>query len=122
MSNLPPPIRQALSELLAPLVAMEGGEIYLSDGPDGALTLHWAGRYSGSSAAALVHQELAVPLIEAVAPGTVVRWSSGRLIPAKAERLIVDLTNESSPLSRTDVDPSRPADKEADNPVTGSTA
>lgn len=118
MSNRPPPLRQVLSELLAPLVAMEGGEIYVSEDADGILNLHWAGRYSGSSAAGLVHQELALPLIEAVAPGTVVRWSSGRLIPAQAQRLMVDLTHESSPLSTSEVDPTRPADTESDTPVT----
>lgn len=85
MSSRTGPIRQVLSELLAPLVAKEGGQLYLMESEDGVLTLHWAGRYSGNPATALIHEEIAVPLIREVAPGTVVKWTSGRLIPTNAE-------------------------------------
>lgn len=87
MSSRTGPIRQALCELLAPLVAKEGGQLFLLEGEDSSVTLHWAGRYSGSPATALIHAEIAVPLIEEIAPGTLIKWSSGRLVPEGAEPL-----------------------------------
>lgn len=92
MSSRTGPIRQVLSELLAPLVAKEGGSVYFMESEDGVLTLHWAGRYSGNPATALIHEEIAVPLIQEIAPGTIVKWSSGRLVPTDAELVEPRLT------------------------------
>jgi hypothetical protein len=85
MTNRSGLIRGALSEMLAPLVAAEGGQVYFEEVGDEEVSLHWAGRYAGSPAAGLLHEEVAVPLVQQVAPGTLVKWSSGRLVPAKAE-------------------------------------
>ncbi len=85
MNNQSGHIREVLSEALAPLVAADGGRIYLSQVNDEELSLHWAGRYAGSPASGLLHEEIAVPLIQRVAPGMIVRWSSGCLIPSGAE-------------------------------------
>jgi hypothetical protein len=70
------------------MVTSEGGEIYLTCVNDREVSIHLAGRYSGSPAAALLHQELALPLIESVAQGTIVNWSSGHIIPQEAEKLV----------------------------------
>lgn len=80
-------IRQILSEALAPLVQAEGGELYLQSLGEREVSLHLTGRYSGSPAASLVCQELALPLIESVAPGTEVRWTTGKLVPVGSERV-----------------------------------
>jgi Fe-S cluster biogenesis protein NfuA len=85
MNNQSGKIREVLAEALAPLVAAGGGRIYLSELSDEALLLHWAGRYAGSPASGVLHEELAVPLIRRIAPSVVVKWSSGRLIPSGAE-------------------------------------
>jgi hypothetical protein len=85
MTNRSGPIREALSEVLAPLAAVDGGRIYLVQIGDQVVSLHWAGRYAGSPASALLHSEVAVPLIRQVAPDTVVYWSSGHIVPASAE-------------------------------------
>jgi hypothetical protein len=78
-------VREALSKVLAPLVAAEGGRIYLQELGESEFLVHWAGRYAGSPAVELLHNEVTLPLIQRVAPGSIVRWSSGRLVPAKAE-------------------------------------
>lgn len=80
-------IRQVLTEVLVPIVAKEGGEIHLLCVNDNEFTIHMGGRYSGSPAAVLFYEELALPLIEKVAKGTVVNWSTGRLVPPNAEKL-----------------------------------
>jgi len=82
-----PLIRQILTEILAPMVSAEGGELYLTTIHDREIAIHLAGRFAGSPGAGLIYQELALPLIEAVAPGTSVHWSSGRIIPNGAEEL-----------------------------------
>lgn len=79
------PIREALSKVVAPLVAVDGGHLYLTKLDDGEVALHWAGRYAGSPAACLLHEEIVVPLIDRLAPGIVVTWSSGCIIPIGAE-------------------------------------
>lgn len=95
MNNRSGPIREVLSEALAPLVAAGGGRIYLSNLNDEELSLHWAGRYAGSPASSLLHEEIAVPLIHRVAPGIIVRWSSGCLIPIGAE--LIEPSERSTP-------------------------
>lgn len=88
MNNRSGPIRDALSAVLAPLVAADGGQVYIEEMANEGVLLHWAGRYAGSPAAGLVHEEIAVPLIQRVAPGTIVRWSCGALIPRHAELIV----------------------------------
>lgn len=66
------------------MLAVDGGQIYLEEVTERELLIHWAGRYAGSPAVAVLHTELAVPLIQRIAPGTLVRWSSGQLIPPNA--------------------------------------
>jgi hypothetical protein len=77
-------VREALSKVVAPLASAEGGRIYLEALGDSEVLIHWAGRYAGSPAVELLHVEVTLPLIQRVAPGTIVRWSSGRLIPQGA--------------------------------------
>jgi Fe-S cluster biogenesis protein NfuA len=88
MSSPTQRIREALSEVIVPLVTFEGGEVYFSCVSEREVSIHLAGRYSGSPAAALVYQELALPLIESVAQGTLVSLSSGNIIPPGAEKLV----------------------------------
>lgn len=92
MNNRSGLIREALSEALAPLVAAGGGQIYFSELGEDELLLHWAGRYAGSPACGLLHEELALPVIHRIAPTMIVRWSSGRIIPPGAELIPVRTT------------------------------
>jgi hypothetical protein len=85
MTNRSGLIRDVLSEVLAPIVAADGGQLYFEQVNDHEVSLHWAGRYAGSPAAGLLHEEVAVPLIRQVAPDTIVKWSSGFLVPPQAE-------------------------------------
>lgn len=85
MSNRSGLIRDVLAEVLAPIVAADGGRIYLEQTGDNEVSIHWAGRYAGHPAAWLLHEELAVPLIRRVSPDTEVKWSSGWLVPPGAE-------------------------------------
>jgi hypothetical protein len=80
-------LREMLSTALAPLAAADGGEIYLEELGEQEFSLHWAGRYAGSPAAALLHEEIAVPLIRQLAPQAIVRWSSGHIVPTNAKRV-----------------------------------
>lgn len=88
MSSRTEQIRQAVAEFLVPMVEREGGEIYLTSIQEREISIHLAGRYAGSPAASLLYQELILPLVEAVAPGTIVHWSSGRVIPRTAVRTL----------------------------------
>lgn len=90
MSSRTQVIRQVLTEVLVPMVTSEGGELYLICVSENEVAIHLTGRYSGSPAATLLCQELALPLIDAVAKGTIVNWSSGRLVPPNAEKLVAE--------------------------------
>ncbi|MGC4065992.1 MAG: hypothetical protein QM784_15350 [Polyangiaceae bacterium] len=87
MSSRVEQIREALRGVLAPLVAAEGGLVYLTVIHEREVVLHFGGRLAGSPGASLIHNELALPLIDAAAPGTIVHFSSGRLVPRDAESL-----------------------------------
>jgi hypothetical protein len=85
MKNRSGQIQVALAEALAPIVAADGGAVYMAEAGEDELLLHWAGRYAGSPACVILHEELALPIIRRLAPGVVVKWSSGRLIPDGAK-------------------------------------
>jgi hypothetical protein len=87
MSSRVEHIREALRDVLVPLVAAEGGIIYLTVIHEREVVLHFSGRLAGSPGASLIHNEFALPLIDAVAPGTIVHFSSGRIVPRDAESL-----------------------------------
>jgi hypothetical protein len=100
-------IREALRDVLGPLVATEGGLVYSTMIHEREIVVHYGGRLAGSPGASLIHNEFALPLIDAVAPGTIVHFSSGRLVPRDAEQ-VVPLPSESDSAA-PDPAPSVPA-------------
>lgn len=87
MASRPQLIRQILTEILVPMVHAEGGTLYLTTVHEREVSIHLAGRFAGSPGSVLIFQELALPLIESVAPGTIVHWASGRILPPAADEL-----------------------------------
>ena len=80
-------LEQLASELLAPLVERDGGQLYLVDASDLELSIHLTGRFSGCAGNELVIQNVLQPAVQAGVPGAHLRVTSGPLIPPGARRL-----------------------------------
>lgn len=80
-------ILQVVREVLAPLVRADGGELYLVQVEDDAVSLHLAGRFAGCPGNALARRQIIEPAIRAVAPNAQVTVSSGALVPKGAQKL-----------------------------------
>ena len=76
-----------LEEVLAPLFATEGGEIYLVSAGKKEVRLHLAGTLSGAPAAKLVTKRVVEPAVHAVMPKATLNVSSGWLVPKGAQRM-----------------------------------
>jgi hypothetical protein len=106
-----PALLVALETVIAPLVEADGGELYLlpdlhpgvtdrrpvegtGDRTDpaarrpGPIRLHLGGRFSGCPGNSLVTEHIIRPVLEPIAVSRPLEISSGRLVPAGAERIV----------------------------------
>lgn len=84
---MPDEILKVIKEVLAPMVAADGGRLYVVHADSKQVTLHLAGRFAGCPGNHIVTQRVIEPLIAAVAPDAQVSVTWGRLVPAGAERV-----------------------------------
>lgn len=80
-------LKKMLREVLGPLVALEGGEIYIVSVGKKEVTLHLAGALSGSPASDAVTRRIVVPAVKAVLPKVKLLVTSGWQIPKGAEKV-----------------------------------
>ncbi|MDX2055868.1 MAG: NifU family protein [Polyangiaceae bacterium] len=78
---------ELLETVLAPLLAADGGELYLVSASESLVSLHLGGRYSGCPGNNLVRRRILEPAIATVAPGARVDVSSGAIVPPGARKL-----------------------------------
>ncbi len=72
------------TEILAPLVRQDGGELYLVSAEQDRLSLHLAGRCSGCPGTAFTTSTIIEPLLHMVAPSVHVTVTSGFQVPQGA--------------------------------------
>jgi Fe-S cluster biogenesis protein NfuA len=72
------------SEILAPLIRQDGGELYLVAIEQDRLALHLAGRCSGCPGATFTASAIIEPAVHAVAPSIHVTVTSGFRVPEGA--------------------------------------
>jgi Fe-S cluster biogenesis protein NfuA len=87
MADKVEPLEKMLREILAPLLAMDGGELYLVSADKKQVSLHMAGTLSGSPACDVVTERIVAPAVRAVMPKAKLSVSSGWRIPKGAARL-----------------------------------
>jgi Fe-S cluster biogenesis protein NfuA len=80
-------LKAALSEVLAPLLEVDGGELYVVSLGKKEVTLHLAGSWSGSPATSLAVQRVVEPVVRTTHPKAKLTVSSGWQIPEGAERV-----------------------------------
>jgi Fe-S cluster biogenesis protein NfuA len=88
-------ILKVIREVLAPMVAADGGRLYVVQADAKHVTLHLAGRFAGCPGNHVATQRVIEPLIEAVAPDAEVTVTWGRLVPTGATR--VDTASAATP-------------------------
>lgn len=75
---------KVLTEIVAPLVRADGGEIYIVAVEPNHLSLHLSGKYAGCPGAPLVVRGIIEPAIRSVAPTARLDVTSGVRIPEGA--------------------------------------
>jgi Fe-S cluster biogenesis protein NfuA len=75
---------KVITEVVAPLVRADGGELYIVAVEPNHLSLHLAGRYAGCPGAPLVVRGIIEPAVRAVAPTARLEVSSGIRVPEGA--------------------------------------
>ncbi|HEX6766156.1 MAG TPA: NifU family protein [Polyangiaceae bacterium] len=80
-------ILATVREIVAPLVRADGGDVYLVNAGDNALSLHLSGKFSGCPGNTLARRRVIEPLLSARFPDLVLEVTSGPLVPAGAERI-----------------------------------
>jgi Fe-S cluster biogenesis protein NfuA len=78
---------RALSEILVPLLQVDGGTIFLVSADDHAVELHLGGRYAGCPGNTLTVRRVIEPALRAVVADVRVTVTSGALIPEGCRRL-----------------------------------
>lgn len=78
---------ELLENILAPLMAADGGELYLVSADEDLVSLHLGGRFSGCAGNNLVRRRIIEPAVAAVAPRARLEVSSGAILPAGARKL-----------------------------------
>ncbi len=78
---------ELLENVLAPLMAADGGELYLVSANEDLVSLHLGGRFSGCPGNNLVRRRIIEPAVAALAPRARLEVSSGALLPAGARKL-----------------------------------
>jgi Fe-S cluster biogenesis protein NfuA len=79
-------LRTMLRDVLGPLLASDGGELYLVSVEKKEIRMHLAGTLSGSPALEVVVRRIVEPAVKAVSPKAKLIVSSGFRIPQGAEK------------------------------------
>lgn len=80
-------ILTVIREVLAPMVAADGGRLYVIQADSKQVSLHLAGRFAGCPGNQVATRRVIQPLIAAIAPDAEVTVTWGRLVPAGATRV-----------------------------------
>jgi Fe-S cluster biogenesis protein NfuA len=80
-------IMTVIRDVLAPLVAADGGRLYVVRAEDNQVALHLDGRFSGCPGNEVATRRVLRPAIEAIAPGAQLTVTWGRLVPEGATRI-----------------------------------
>ena len=78
---------RACKEFAAPLVAADGGEIYLVTVTSDDVHIHLAGTCAGCPGATMTRDSLLTPAVSAVLPKASVRVTTGWRVPKGAEKI-----------------------------------
>jgi Fe-S cluster biogenesis protein NfuA len=70
-----------IRDVLAPMVAADGGRLYVVEADSQRVTLHLAGRFAGCPGNQVATRRVIQPAILAVAPDAEVTVTWGRLVP-----------------------------------------
>ncbi len=76
-----------LTEILAPLVEADEGELYVVEANSHAVRLHLGGRFSGCPGNQLVSESVFLPALRTVDPEVSLEVSSGPIVPEGARRV-----------------------------------
>jgi Fe-S cluster biogenesis protein NfuA len=71
-------------DVLAPMVAADGGRLYVVEADAQRVTLHLAGRFAGCPGNQVATRRVLQPAIAAVAPDAEITVTWGRLVPEGA--------------------------------------
>lgn len=77
-------INTVIVEVLGPMVAADGGRLYVVEADARRVTLHLAGRFAGCPGNQIATRRVIQPAIAAVAPDAEVTVTWGRLVPEGA--------------------------------------
>jgi Fe-S cluster biogenesis protein NfuA len=80
-------ILTVIKEVLAPMVAADGGRLYVVQADPQQVSLHLAGRFAGCPGNHVTTRRVIQPLIAAVAPTAELTVTWGRLVPMGATRV-----------------------------------
>ena len=80
-------ILTVIKEVLAPMVAADGGRLYVIQADAKQVSLHLAGRFAGCPGNQVATRRVIQPLIAAVAPTAELTVTWGRLVPTGATRV-----------------------------------
>ncbi len=80
-------ILTVIREVLAPMVAADGGRLYVIRADAEHVDLHLAGRFAGCPGNQVATQRVIQPAIAAVAPAAELTVTWGRLVPAGAKQI-----------------------------------
>jgi Fe-S cluster biogenesis protein NfuA len=80
-------ILTVIKEVLAPMVAADGGRLYVIQADSKQVSLHLAGRFSGCPGNQVTARRVIQPVIAAVAPNAELMVTWGRLVPTGALRV-----------------------------------
>lgn len=80
-------ILTVIKEVLAPMVAADGGRLYVIQADSKQVSLHLAGRFAGCPGNHVATRRVIQPVISAVAPNAELTVTWGRLVPSGATRV-----------------------------------
>jgi Fe-S cluster biogenesis protein NfuA len=80
-------LRKLCRDVLHPLVAADGGELYLVSYDDGDVHLHLAGTCSGCPGVTMTRDRVIEPVLRALGPKMKLKLTAGWTIPPHAEKL-----------------------------------
>lgn len=80
-------LRRMLRDVLEPLLAADGGELYLVELNKKEVKLHLGGQLNGCPGAAATSAQIVGPAVKAVCPKLKLTVTSGWTVPKGAERI-----------------------------------
>lgn len=78
-------LKQALGDVVEPLVRADRGELYVVQLSSQAVSLHLRGQFSGCPGNALVIRQVIEPVLNAAAPDVRVTVTAGETLPEQAQ-------------------------------------